>query len=138
MPQGCLLKAARKAWPHSYMLYVTYGKCRHPALFKQEPGVIYSPFPSRGFSAPRISQALCCVLVVVPTLQAACTLENRLLLATEGRKVILAQWWGSGDSQAAVPVFLAPAGNEISFLSVSPVSNCHDNPWICVVLSWFE
>ena len=50
-----------------------------------------------------------------------------------GRKVILAQCWGTGDSQAAVPVFLALTGNEISFLSVSPVSNCHNNPWICVV-----
>lgn len=47
-------------------------------------------------------------------------------------KVTLAQGWGIVYPQAVIPVFLALTGHKIS-LSVSPMSNCHNKPWTCVV-----
>lgn len=64
------------SWPQPYTLYVyvRHGKC----CCRNLKFYIAPSLPE----VSHVSQALCCVLVDVPMLLAACKLENRLVAAT--------------------------------------------------------
>lgn len=131
LPRGHSVKADRKAGliPICYVSYtanVDIQPCWASWFFScsQESYVAPSlPVIPHPLTFPR-HFAACWWQCRCDRLHARCRAGSFLQLKAGGgrHEVALAQCWGISDSQAAVPVFLGPTGNEISFLSVSPVT----------------